>query len=337
MKLLVLGGTHFLGRHLVDAALARGDDVTIFTRGRMPVPWESRVTALTGDRDPRLGRGLAALDRGIFDAVVDCSGYVPRVVDASARLLAPRAARYVFVSSLSVYASTHRPNLDESAPLATLEDPATEQVAEHYGALKAACERAATDAFGERATIVRPGLIVGPYDATDRFGYWVARFVHPHLLGDRPLRAVVPEPPERPLQFVDARDLAAWMLDLAARDEGGAFNAASPAWQWRMSDFVKALKDASPAPPRAAWLPESALVAAGVVPWTGLPLWIPESERDAAGFMTIDCARAQRAGLATRPLARTIADTAAWLATRDNANAWRHVMSADVERQLVAL
>jgi 2'-hydroxyisoflavone reductase len=337
MKLLVLGGTRFLGRHLVDAALARGDDVTIFTRGRTPLPWPSGVTALTGDRDPRVGRGLEALAAGTFDAVVDCSGYVPRIVEASARLLASRASRYVFVSSLSVYASTDRPNLDEAAPLAQLADPATEQVLEHYGALKASCEGAATGAFGERATIVRPGLIVGPYDATDRFGYWVARFVHPHLLGDRPLRAVVPEPPERPLQFIDARDLAAWMLDLAAHDAGSVFNAASPAWQWRMNDFVKALKDASPAPPRPAWLPESSLVAAGVVPWTGLPLWIPESERDAPGFMTVDCRRAQAAGLATRPLAQTIADTAAWLAVRDNADAWQHVMSADVERKLVAL
>jgi 2'-hydroxyisoflavone reductase len=337
MKLLVLGGTRFLGRHLVEIALARGDDVTIFTRGRTPVPWPSQVSSLAGDRDPRIGRGLAALDEGTFDAVIDCSGYVPRVVGASARLLAPRVSRYVFVSSLSVYASTDRPNLDESTPLAQLDDPANEQVREHYGGLKAACERAVTDAFGERATIVRPGLIVGPYDDTDRFGYWVARFVHPHLLGDRPLRAVVPEPPERPLQVIDARDLAAWMLDLAAADATGVFNAASPAWQWRMSDFVKALKDASPAPPRAAWLPESALLEAGVVPWTGLPLWIPESDRDGAGFMTIDCRRAQAAGLAARALPQTIADTAAWLAARDNANAWRQVLSADVEQKLVSL
>jgi 2'-hydroxyisoflavone reductase len=337
MKLLVLGGTRFLGRHLVDSALSRGHDVTIFTRGRTPLPWPSRVTALAGDRDPRIGRGLAALDRGSFDAVVDCSGYVPRVVEASARLLASRAARYVFVSSLSVYASTDRPNVDESAPVAELADPATEQVLEHYGALKAACERVVTDAFGARATIVRPGLIVGPCDATDRFGYWVARFVHPHLLGDRPLRAVVPEPPERPLQFIDARDLASWMLDLATRDEGGVYNAASPAWQWRMNDFVKALQAASASPPRPAWLPESALVAAGVVPWTGLPLWIPDSDRDATGFMTMNCRRAEAAGLVTRPLAQTIADTAAWLADRDNAGAWQHVMSADVERKLVSL
>lgn len=158
MKLLVLGGTRFLGRHVVDAALARGDDVTIFTRGRLPVPWsgEGRVTALVGDRDPRIAPGLNALERGAWDAVIDCSGYVPRVVEAGARILARRVSRYVFVSSMSVYAKTDRPNLDETTPVATLPDPATEAVMEHYGALKAACEAAVERLLGPRATQVRP-------------------------------------------------------------------------------------------------------------------------------------------------------------------------------------
>jgi 2'-hydroxyisoflavone reductase len=337
MKLLVLGGTRFLGRHLVEAALARATDVTIFTRGRSTVPWGDQVTSLTGDRDPRITPGLDALADRRFDAVVDCSGYVPRVVEASARLLAPNVGRYLFVSSMSVYARTDRPNLDEETPVAHLADPATEQVLENYGALKAACERVVAAVFGERATIVRPGLIVGPFDATDRFGYWVARFVHPQLLGDRPPRAVVPEPPERALQFIDARDLAAWMIDVLERGVAGTFNAASPAWQWRMIDFVKALIAASPAPPRPAWIDEPRLVAAGVEPWSGLPLWLPPTEPDSAGFMTMSCERAQRAGLVARPLASTIADTAAWLAQRDNANAWKHVLSADAERKLVSL
>jgi 2'-hydroxyisoflavone reductase len=336
MKLLILGGTRFLGRHLVEAALARGDDVTIFTRGRTPVPWTERVTALIGDRDPRIAPGLDALREGRFDGVVDCSGYVPRVVEAGARLLEARVARYVFVSSMSVYARTDRPGMDERTPLATLDDPATEQVMEHYGALKAACEAVVERIFGARATHVRPGLIVGPFDASDRFGYWVARFVHPHLLAERPQRVVVPEPPERPLQFIDARDLASWMLDLVSRDAPGAFNACSPAWQWRMNDFVKALRDTASSPPRPAWIEEATLVARGVQPWIGLPLWLPTSEPDAAGFMTMDCTRAQRAGLATRPLARTIADTADWLRDRDNAGAWKHVLTGAAEREILA-
>jgi len=335
MQLLILGGTRFLGRHLVDAALARGDDVTIFTRGRQPVPWGGRVKALTGDRDPRIAPGLAALEHGNWDAVIDCSGYVPRVVEASARLLATRVGRYLFVSSMSVYAKTERPQMDERTPVAELADPATEQVMEHYGALKAACEAVVERLYGTRATIVRPGLIVGPFDGTDRFGYWIARFVNPLLLGPRPASAVVPAPRERAVQFIDARDLAAWLLNIAARDVAGTFNGCSPALHWTMGDLVDALVNVSPAPPAPAWIDDDRLIAQGVTPWTGLPLWLPPSEPDSAGFMAMDCSRAQAAGLAIRPLADTIRDTAAWLATRDNAGAWQQVISGDVERKLL--
>jgi nucleoside-diphosphate-sugar epimerase len=358
MKLLVLGGTRFLGRHIVDAALARGDDVTIFTRGRLPVPWRSaadeagaslpppqprendgdvrgRVTALVGDRDPRIAPGLRALESGAWDAVVDCSGYVPRAVEASARLLSRRVSRYIFVSSMSVYAKTERPGMDEDTPVATLDDAATEQVMEHYGALKAACERVVDRFYGRRATQVRPGLIVGPFDATDRFGYWVARFVHPRLLGARPARAVVPAPPARPIQFIDARDLAAWLLEIAHRDVAGVFNACSAAFQWRFGDLVDALVAAAPAPPEPAWIDDDRLLARGVTPWVGLPLWLPASDADSGGFMAMNCARAHGAGLAIRPLAETIAATGAWLAARDNAGAWKHVLSAETERGLL--
>ena len=335
MNLLILGGTRFLGRHLVDLALARGHDVTIFTRGRTPVPWRERVVALTGDRDPKIAPGLAALDGASFDAVVDCSGYVPRVVEASARLLASRVARYLFVSSLSVYADVSRPGLDESTPVAVLVDPATEDILPNYGALKAACESAVGRLLGTRATQVRPGLIVGPFDATDRFGYWVARFVHPGLLGERAGRAVVPAPPERPLQFIDARDLAAFILDLAERDVPGTFNACSPRGQWTMGSLVDTLRAAAPSAPAPAWIDEATLVAEGVAPWVGLPLWLPPSEPDSAGFMDMDCSRAQGAGLRTRPLSETVADTAAWLASRDNAGAWKQVLGAAAERHIL--
>ena len=336
MKLLVLGGTRFLGRHIVDVALSRGHDVTVFTRGKNAVPWGPRVTALVGDRDPAIAPGLSALERRSFDAVVDTSGYVPRVVGASAASLEPRVARYLFVSSLSVYAHTDRPGLDESAPVAVLADPSTKDVPAHYGALKAACEAAVTQTFGGRATHVRPGLIVGPYDATDRFGYWVARFLLPELLGRRPTRAVVPAPRERAIQFIDARDLAAWIVDLLERDVAGTFNAASPPGQWTMGDLIDALGAAAPASPQPAWIDEALLVQHNVAPWVGLPLWLPPSEPDAAGFLAIDCAKAQRAGLATRALGETIADTGAWLAARDNAGAWQHVLGGDQERAILA-
>jgi len=173
MKLLILGGTRFVGRHLVEAALARGDAVTVFTRGRQPNPWGAAVTALTGNRDPGVAPGLAALEQGTWDAVIDLSGYVPRIVRASAALLAPRAGRYLFVSSFSVYADASRPGMTETAAVGTLDDPASEEIGKYYGPLKAACEDVVTGIFGDRATVVRPGLIVGPFDPTDRFAYWV--------------------------------------------------------------------------------------------------------------------------------------------------------------------
>jgi 2'-hydroxyisoflavone reductase len=336
VKLLVLGGTRFLGRHVVDAALARGHHVTVFTRGKNAVPWGPHVAALVGDRDPAIARGIKALERGSFDAVVDTSGYVPRVVRASAALLAPRVARYLFVSSVSVYADASRPGLDESAQVAALADASTEEILTHYGALKAACETAVTQCLGARATHVRPGLIVGPFDATDRFGYWVARFLHPALLGARPAHAVVPAPRERPIQFIDARDLAAWIVELLERDIGGTFNAASPAGQWTMGHLIDALLAVAPAPPQPAWIDESLLVERKVAPWIGLPLWLPRSEPDSAGFLAIDCTKAQRSGLATRALAETIVDTGAWLVARDNVGAWQHVLGADQERAILA-
>ncbi len=336
MNLLVLGGTRFLGRHIVDAALARGHGVTLFTRGRQPDHWNGAVTMLTGNRDPAIAPGLSALEAGTWDAVIDTSGYVPRVVRASAKMLAPRVGRYLFVSSISVYTDASRPGLDETAPVGVLEDPASEEVGKYYGPLKFACETAVTEICGASALHVRPGLIVGPYDPTDRFGYWVARFVQPQLLGDRAAVAVAPLPEARPLQFIDARDLASFMLGLLTQQAGGTFIATSPAGQWTFSDLVRALVVAGGhRAPRPAWTAEAALLEHKVAPWTGLPLWIPTTFADEAGFMEFDCGKAQRAGLRTRPLAATIADTAAWLMQRDNAGAWKDVLTADAERAIL--
>ena len=339
MKLLILGGTRFLGRHTVDAALARGHDVTVFTRGRIAPPWGPRVAHRVGNRDPALEPGLAALAGGEWDAVIDTSGYVPRCVRASAQALAGRVGHYVFVSSLSAYAEPTPPGLTEAAPLAVLADSASEEIMTHYGALKAACEREVTAAFGaERSALVRPGLIVGPHDATDRFGYWVARFLAPELLGERGAAIVVPAPRERPVQFVDARDLAVFILALCEQRAAGAFNACSERGQWTMGMLVDALVDRAARRGRTAppvWLDDEALLAAGIAPWTGLPLWIPASDPDSAGFMEFDCRPAHRAGLAERPLAATIDDTAAWLVERDNAGAWQQVLTAAQERDLV--
>jgi 2'-hydroxyisoflavone reductase len=183
---------------------------------------------------------------------------------------------------------------------------------------------------------VRPGLIVGPHDPTDRFGYWVARFLHPQLLGDRGDTAVVPAPPERPLQFIDARDLGAFMLELLARSKAGTFHATSPAGLWTFESLVAALRSgAGAAAPRVAWVKEATLQECKVEPWSGLPLWIPQTFTDEAGMMQLDTGRAQHAGLAMRPLADIVADTGTWLAQRDNAGAWKDVLKADAERDVL--
>jgi 2'-hydroxyisoflavone reductase len=341
MKLLVLGGTRFLGRHVVEAARAGGHDVTVFTRGVTASPWSAaRVTHLVGNRDPRIEPGLAALAGGEWDAALDMSGYVPRCVAAGAKQLAGKVAHYTFVSSMSVYADSSRPGLDETTPVATMDDPSSEDIMANYGALKARCEDEIRAAFGARALIARPGLIVGPHDPTDRFAYWVARFLRPDCLGARAAAALVPAPPERPVQFIDARDLAQWLLSAALAGTTGTFNACSPAGTWTMGSLVDILVERARAlgrPIEPRWIDDATLVRHGVEPWTGLPLWIPATDAESAGFMAFSCARAASQGLRIRALEETVDDTAAWLDTRQAANAWRNVLSADKERELLAL
>ena len=203
MEILFLGGTKFLGRHAVDAALAGGHDVTVFTRGQTNPELFLEAEHLKGDRDGN----LAALADSSWDGVVDTSGYVPRIVRQSAEVLSDRVGRYVFVSSISVY-DNFRETPAETSPVAELEDPATEEIEENYGALKAACESVVEEIYGDRSARVRAGLIVGPYDATDRFTYWPRRIA----LGGEVLG---PGDPDAPVQFIDARDLAAWLVKLA--------------------------------------------------------------------------------------------------------------------------
>jgi nucleoside-diphosphate-sugar epimerase len=335
LNLLLLGGTRFLGRHIVDVALARDHRVTIFTRGREANPWGARVDARFGNRDSRIAPGLATLDHGTWDAVVDTSGYVPRVVGASADLMRERVGRYLFVSSLSAYASSSDPGQDECAPLAPPVATDNEEIPKNYGALKASCEAVVAQRFDARATIVRPGLIVGPFDPTDRFSYWVARFVHPTLLGDRAERAVVPAPRKCAIQFIDVRDLAEWIVALLENDVGGTFNAVSPSGAFAMGDLIDALIKASRTAPAPAWIDEATLLAHRVEPWIGLPLWIPATDADAAGFMHFAATKALRAGLRIRTLAATIEDTAAWLVARDNAGAWKNVLDGATERAIL--
>jgi 2'-hydroxyisoflavone reductase len=297
-ELLVLGGTTFLGRHAVDAALAAGHDVTIFTRGRTNPELFPEVEHLTGDRDGDLG----ALAGRTWDGVVDTSGYVPRIVRQSAELLRDAVGRYVFVSSVSVYADFSKP-IDESSPVAALDDPATEEIEEYYGALKAACEKVVDEVYGERSARVRAGLIVGPYDPTDRFTYWPRRIAAGgEVLG--------PGDPTAPVQFVDARDLAAWLVKLALQGPGGVFNATGPAAPLTFGELLDRATAAIGSDASVVWVDEQTVLDAGIEAWSELPLWLPGDEY--AGMTQADTRRARDAGLTFRPLAETVLDTLAW-------------------------
>jgi 2'-hydroxyisoflavone reductase len=301
-RLLVLGGTKFLGRHVVEAALARGHAVTTFTRGRtQPELFAGRVESVHGDR----ATDLARLAGGPWDAVIDTCGYVPRVVRASAEALAQRVGVYAFVSSISVYPDFALGAAGEDDPVGVLADPATEVIdGETYGPLKAACEAVVRERFGERALVVRPGLIVGPYDPTDRFTYWVRR-------ADDGGEALAPGDGTRLVQVVDARDLAAWLLTACERGRGGTFNVTGPSVTMR--SVLDACAAAAGGRVRWRWVPEAALEKAGVQPWTELPLWLAGKDQK------VPIARAVAAGLTLRSVADTVADTLAWDRTRQGA------------------
>ncbi len=298
MKLLVLGGTKFLGRHAVDAALGEGHDVTIFTRGQTNPELFPGVEHLVGDRDGKLD----ALAGRSWDGVVDTSGYVPRVVRQSAEALRDAVGRYVFVSSISVYDDFSKP-VDEGSPVAQLEDPATEEIMEAYGALKAACETVVEEVYGDRSARVRAGLIVGPFDPTDRFTYWPRRIA---LGGD----VLGPGNPAAPVQFVDARDLARWLVTLALDGPGGTFNATGPAEPITFEQLLERARDAIGSDANVVWVDDQRVLDAEVQPWTELPLWLPGDEY--AGMARADISRALAAGLTFRPLEETVVDTLAW-------------------------
>ncbi len=300
MRILVLGGTSFLGRHFAEAAVAAGHDVTLFHRGVTGRGAVVGAREILGDRRGDLG----ALAAGRWQGVLDTSGYLPAVVARSVAALRAAADAYLFVSSISAYADFSRPGLTEAAALAELADPASEDIAADYGALKAACEAEVQRAFGEAALIVRPGLIVGPYDPSDRFTYWPLRFGRGGV-------ALVPGSPQRPVQLIDARDLALWLLSMMERGTGGVYNATGPAERLTMAALVEACREASERPSRPVWVDDRFLVERNVGQWLELPLWLSdESHMD--GMMTADIGAAVRSGLAFRPLVETARDTRIW-------------------------
>jgi 2'-hydroxyisoflavone reductase len=303
MKLLVIGGSVFLGRHLVEAAAARGDRVTVFNRGKTAATWPQGVEVRHGDRKG----DLAALASGEWDAVVDCCGYLPRDVARLAECLHGRVGRYVFISSISVYADFAQANHEGSA-VGRIEDADTELVdGRTYGPLKALCEEAVTARFGDSALLIRPGLIVGPHDPTQRFTYWPARVARA-ADGEAVL---APGSASDEIQIIDARDLAAFVLRAVDEGRRGPFNLTSAPHAISVQALLEACATAAQRQPRWVWVGEADLERCGLKPWSDLPAWVPASGEH-AGMALTDTAAAQAAGLHCRPLADTVADTLAW-------------------------
>jgi 2'-hydroxyisoflavone reductase len=298
MNLLMLGGTVFLGRHLVDAARTRGHDVTLFTRGRHGAELFPELEKLRGDRTS----DLSALQGRTWDAVIDTSGTLPHVVRASADLLAGAVGHYTFISSVAVYRDFPRQTgLDESAPLATLPAGAAVELSEaSFAPLKAECERIVERAFPNRALVVRPGLIAGPHDPTGRFTYWPLRVADGG-------EVLAPGDPDAPAQVIDARDLAAWIIGSVERGLTGAFNATGREHVLTMSELLDVCRREC-GPCTFTWLDDGFLLSHGVAARRDLPLWSP----GALGAMTIDTTKARSEGLFCQDIRATVRDTFTW-------------------------
>jgi 2'-hydroxyisoflavone reductase len=323
MKLLILGGTLYLGRHTVEAARARGHEVTLFNRGRSNPSLFPEVERLTGDRDGDLGplRGRA------WDAVIDPSGYLPATLRASNAVLRDAAGHYTFISSINVYADRTRPGLTEEDALGSLPDAAPETVTgETYGPYKALCEREVTNAFPGRSAIVRAGLIYGPYDSTERSQYWPLRLA-------RGGEVLAPGRPGRPVQLVDVRDLAAWLVHLAELSFNGTFNGTGPGRALSMQEFLDAGREATGSDAHFTWMDDAFLLEQKVGPYSEMPLWVPEENH---AFESVNVTRAIAAGLTFRPLAETLRDTLAWARTLPPGPRERRVQGVSIPAAMTA-
>lgn len=306
LKILILGGTRFIGLHMTELAIARGHTLTFFNRGKTHTDRSTEIERIKGDRNGEID-GLK--DRE-WDVVIDNSGYVPRHVKLSAELLAPKVKQYVFTSSISVYPNFSVPR-DESSPVGKLPDETVEKVdGDTYGPLKALCEQAAQRVYGDRTLVIRPGLIVGPDDNTDRFTYWPARAA-------RGGEFIAPGAPGDPFQVIDVRDLAAFTINAVENGVNGTYNLVSDANKFKFGELTDASiaaanKQAKPAsPPRAIYLPTEFLEEQKVEPWGEMPVWLP-AKGDEAAFAGTSNAAARAKGLTITPIRKTVDDTMAW-------------------------
>jgi 2'-hydroxyisoflavone reductase len=324
MRILIIGGTRFLGRHLVEAALARRHEVTLFNRGQSNPELFPQLETILGDREKDLDR----LRGRKWDTVIDVAGYLPRIVRLSAEVLEPNVGRYVFISSLSVYADFKKIGIDESYPVAKIEGESVEEITgETYGPLKALCEKAVREIYGERALIVRPGLIVGPHDPTDRFTYWPVRVARG---GD----VLAPQKPEATTQIIDVRDLSDFIIKLIEENASGVYNATGPEYELTMGKLLEVSKQVSGSDANFHWASVEFLNQNKVEAWSDLPAWIPDDE-EGVGFARIDISKAIQAGLTFRPLEETVRDTLEWAGTRPADHEWKAGLTAEREAEVL--
>jgi 2'-hydroxyisoflavone reductase len=320
MRILILGGTRFLGRGLVESALARGHQVTLFNRGQSNPDIFPQAEHLTGDRDGN----LEALRGREWDNVIDTSGYVPRLVRDSAQLLAGEAGQYTFISTISVYPDMVTPGQNEDSPLGEIDDPTTEEITgETYGPLKVLCEQAVEAAFPGRALIVRPGYIVGPYDLTERWTYWPRRVSEGGTM-------LVPGAAQDVVQFIDVRDLSDWTIRAIEEGLTGRFNLTG--LPMPMGDLLSGAREVTGSDTQIEWVPWSFLEDRVDEEGSELPIWAPP---EYAGFHRHSIDRALATGLTFRPLAHTIRDTLAWDATLPGDRVRRAGMTRERECELL--
>lgn len=323
MNILILGGTVFLGRHLAEIAKEKGHCVTLFNRGNHSGIL-SHIEQLHGDRDGN----LEVLKDRRWDAVIDTSGYVPRIVRKSIHLLSHLTDHYTFVSSISVYSDFSKQNIDEQADVGKLADETVEIInGETYGPLKALCELVVQEKMPNRTLIVRPGLIVGPYDPTDRFTYWPWRMMKGGTV-------LAPGDPNARVQWIDVRDLASWILDMVEAKQTGIYHATGPKEPLTMSAFLDSCAEVLNTGVQFQWAKEEFLLDHGVAGWTEMPLWVPVKE-NMSGFQTVDNRKAIQAGLSFRPIRETIRETAEWVLERSADYDWKAGMKLERERELI--
>lgn len=323
MKILIIGGTIFLGKHIVKIAQERGHEIVLFNRGKHNQELFPGLEKIRGDRLTDLN----LLGDRIFDSVIDTCGYFPRAVRMSAEFMRNKAKHYTFISSISVYKEFDVKGLNEESATAVLEDENVEEVTgETYGALKRLCEIAAEEVYGADALNIRPGLIVGEDDPSDRFTYWVIRIA-------KGGEVAVPDSFERAVQFIDVKDLAAFTLDMIEKGAGGIYNATGPDKDLSFGEFLRACRKVAGTDPEFIRMSEEFILENNIAPYTELPLWVPESW---SGTDHVDISKALKAGLNIRPLTKTIAETLLFDRARIG-HTLRSGLSPERESELIAL